>query len=58
MKAFCRQRIQESNCARKETVNINIPVTHTNGDREIMQSIRKTKTSLKTSTKVIAVDKT
>ena len=32
-KAFCRQRIPESNCARKETVYINIIVTYKNGER-------------------------
>ena len=39
-KAFYRQRIPESSCARKETVDIDILVTSRNGDREIMQSIR------------------
>ena len=41
-KAFFRQRIPGSSCARKETVNIDIPVTSRNGDRKIMQSIRIT----------------
>ena len=41
-KAFYRQRIPESSCARKETVDIDILVTSTNGDRKIMQSIRIT----------------
>ena len=41
-KTFYRQRIPESNCARKETVDINIFVTSRNSDREIMQSIRIT----------------
>ena len=41
-KAFYRQRIPESSCARKETVDIDIPVTSRNGDRKIMQSIRIT----------------
>ena len=41
-KAFCRQRIPESSCARKETVDIDILVTSRNGDRKIMQSIRIT----------------
>ena len=41
-KAFYRQRIPESSCARKETVDIDIPVTSRNGDRKIMQSIRVT----------------
>ena len=39
MKAFYRQRISESNCARKETVDIDILATSANGDRKIMQSI-------------------
>ena len=39
-KAFYRQRIPESSCARKETVDINILVTSRNGDRKIMKSIR------------------
>ena len=39
-KAFYRQRIPESSCARKEAVDINILVTSRNGDRKIMQSIR------------------
>ena len=39
-KAFYRQRIPESSCARKETVDIDILVTSKNGDRKIMQSIR------------------
>ena len=41
-KAFYRQRIPESSCARKETVDIDILVTSGNGDRKIMQSIRIT----------------
>ena len=41
-KAFYRQRIPESSCARKETVHIDILVTSRNGDRKIMQSIRIT----------------
>ena len=41
LKAFYKQRIQESNCVRKETVYIEILVTSRNGDRKIMQSIRK-----------------
>ena len=40
--AFYRQRIPESSCARKETVDIDILVTSRNGDRKIMQSIRIT----------------
>ena len=41
-KAFYRQRIPESSCARKETVDIDTLVTSRNGDRKIMQSIRIT----------------
>ena len=41
-KAFYRQRIPESSCARKETVEMRILVTSTNSDRKIMQSIRIT----------------
>ena len=41
-KKFYRQRILESSCARKETVDIDILVTSRNGDRKIMQSIRIT----------------
>ena len=33
-KAFYKQRIQESSCARKETVHIDILVTFRNGDRK------------------------
>ena len=32
-KAFYRQRIPEPSCARKEIVDIDIPVTSRNGDR-------------------------
>ena len=39
-KAFHRQRIPETSCTRKETVDIDIFVTSRNGDRKIMQSIR------------------
>ena len=39
-KAFYRQRIAGSSCARKETVDINILVRSRNGDRKIRQSIR------------------
>ena len=39
-KAFCRQRIPESSCARKETVDMEVLVTFRNGDIRIMQSIR------------------
>ena len=35
-----KQRIPESSCARKETVDIDILVISRNGDRKIMQSIR------------------
>ena len=35
-KAFYRKRIPESSCARKETVDIDIPVTSRNGDRKII----------------------
>ena len=41
-KVFYRQRIPESSCARKGTVEIDILVTSRNGDRKIMQSIRIT----------------
>ena len=41
-KAFYRQRIPETTCARKETVDIDILVTSRNGDIKIMQSIRLT----------------
>ena len=41
-KAFYRQRIPESSCARKETVDIDILITSRNGYRKIMQSIRTT----------------
>ena len=39
-KAFYRQRIPESSCVRKETVDIDILVTSRNGDRKVIQSIR------------------
>ena len=35
-KAFYRQIIPDSSCARKETVNIDIVATSRNGDRKIM----------------------
>ena len=38
-KAFCRQRIPESSCARKETVDIDIFITSKNDDRKIMQPV-------------------
>ena len=41
-KAFYRQRIPESSCAKKEAVYIDILVTSRNGDRKNMQSIRIT----------------
>ena len=41
-KAFYRQRIPESSCARKETVDTDILVTSRNGGRKIMQTIRIT----------------
>ena len=41
-KAFYRQRIPESSCVRKETVDIDILVTSRNGDKKVMQSIRIT----------------
>ena len=37
-KPFYRQRIPESSCGRKETVDLDILVTSRNGDRKIMQS--------------------
>ena len=42
MKASYKERIPESSCARKETVDIDILATSRNGDRKIMQSIRIT----------------
>ena len=39
-KAFYRQRIPESCCASKETVDIDILVTSRTGQTKIMQSIR------------------
>ena len=41
-KAFYSQRVPESSCAMKDTVDIDIFVTSRNGDRKIMQSIRTT----------------
>ena len=38
-KAFYRQRIPESSCARKETVDIDILVTSRNGDKKIMHAV-------------------
>ena len=45
-KALYRQRIPESGCARKEAVDIDIPVASRNGDIKIMQFIRITSTPL------------
>ena len=42
-KAFYKQRIPESSCARKETVDIDILVTSSSGDRKIMRSVRVTR---------------
>ena len=39
-KAFYKQRIPESSCARKETVDIDFLVTSRIVDRKIMQTIR------------------
>ena len=39
-KAFYRQRIPESSCVRKETIDIVTLVTSRNCNRKIMQSIR------------------
>ena len=41
-KEFYRQRSAESSCARKETADIDIFVTSTNGDRKIIKSTRIT----------------
>ena len=40
MKAFYRQIIPESQCARKETVDTDILVTSRNGNLKIMQYIK------------------
>ena len=42
IKVFHMQRIPESRCVRKETVDIGILVISRNGDRKIVQSIRIT----------------
>ena len=42
-KAFYKQRIPESSYARKETVDIDILVTSSSGDRKIMRSVRVTR---------------
>ena len=39
-KAFYGQRIPESSCARKKTVDIDIFVTPRSGDRKSMQTIK------------------
>ena len=70
-KAFYRQKIPESSCARKETVDIDILVTSRNGHRNIMQSIKITSRPpsrngkwnqlnqfRRTSTKVMLIEKT
>ena len=44
-RTFFRQKIPESSCAKKETVDIDILVTSRNDDRKIMQSIRITSRS-------------
>ena len=41
-KVLYRQRILESSCSRKETVDIDILETSRNGDRKFIQSIRMT----------------
>ena len=41
-KGFYRQKISESSCARKETVDRDILITSKNGHRKIIQSIRIT----------------
>ena len=45
-KAFYGQRIPESSCARKETLDIDILVKSRNAVRKIMQSIRITSRAL------------
>ena len=39
-KAFYGQRIPDSSCTRRETVDIDILITSTNGRRKVMQSIK------------------
>ena len=64
-KTFYEQRISESSCARKGSIDIDILVTSSNGDRKVMQSIRITsrpplrirKWNQLTSTKVIPIEK-
>lgn len=41
-KAFCRKRIQESSCDRKQAVDIDVAITSMNNDRKIMQPVRTT----------------
>ena len=41
-KTFYMQKIPESSCGRKETVDMDNLVTSRNGDRKIIQSIRTT----------------
>ena len=41
-KAFYGHRISETNCARKETVDIDVQATSRNGGRKTRQSIRIT----------------
>ena len=45
-KAFYRERIPESSCARKETIDIDILVTSRNGHKKVMRSIRFTSCNL------------
>ena len=56
-KAFYRQRIPESSCVRKGTVDVDILVTSSNGDRKIMQSIRTTNRS-PSRIRIITIEKT
>ena len=39
-KAFYGQRIPDSSCTRRETADIDILITSTNGRRKVMQSIK------------------
>ena len=39
-KTFCRQKLSESSCARKKTVDTDIRLRYRIGDRKIMQRIR------------------
>ena len=41
-KVFCRRKIQESSCAKEETIDIDILVASRNGDGKITQFIRIT----------------